>query len=96
MWPPVRLPWQRSVEISLREPVFRVRARPASGAIGSGFLDSRRNAVPGEGGSCVRPEDVGFYKLYEDIREGIPFRSVLGEDFPLIRGSSEFLCAKGP
>ena len=84
------------MESSLREPVLRVRIRTASGTSGSDFLGSRRNAVPGEGGSCVRSEDVGFYKLYEDVRESIPFRSVLGEDFPLIRGSSKFLRAKGP
>ena len=84
------------MESSLREPDLSVRVRTASGTSGSDFLGSRRNAVPGEGGSCVRSEDVGFYKLYENIRESIPFRSVLGEDFPLIRGSSEFLCAKGP
>ena len=81
---------------SLREPVLRVRTSIARGTSGSDFLGSRRNAVPGESGSCVRSEDVGFYKLYEDVRESVPFRSVLGEDFPLIRGSSKFLRAKGP
>ena len=84
------------MESSLREPVLRVRISIARGTSGSDFLGSRRNAVPGESGSCVRSEDVGFYKLYEDVRESVPFRSVLGEDFPLIWGASEFLCAKGP
>ena len=73
-----------------------MKGRPVTGIIGSSFLDSRSNAVPGKGGSSVGPEDVSFDEMYEDIREGVPLRSVLGEDFPLIWGASEFLCAKGP
>ena len=73
-----------------------MKGRPVTGIIGSSFLDSGSNAVSGKGGSSVGPEDVSFDEMYENISEGVPLRSVLGEDFPLIWGASEFLCAKGP
>ena len=73
-----------------------MKGRPVIGINGSCFLDSGSNAVSGQGGSSVGPEDVSFDEMYENISEGVPLRSVLGEDFPLIWGASEFLCAKGP
>ena len=81
---------------TFRELALRARMCTARGVRSSDFLRSGRNVVPGESGSCVRSKDVGFYKLYEDVREGVPFRSVLGEGFPLICGPSKFLCAESP
>ena len=76
--------------------LFDCERRPVTGNIGSGFLVPGSNAVSGQGGPSVRPEDMSFDEMYENISEGVPLRSVLGEDFPLIWGASEFLCAKIP